>query len=131
LRARSRCKCNYPRRMVGNLAQLVTIHCHNPAELVDAFEGVRIKAPRPSWQLEAECRGVGTEHYFGRAPSPLAADACQRCTVSAQCLDYALTHELFGWWAGTSERARRRLRKGITNPDPLCVAPSDATQGGH
>jgi WhiB family redox-sensing transcriptional regulator len=40
-----------------------------------------------------------------------AKTVCARCTVRADCLDYALTEEIhFGVWGGTSEKERRALR---------------------
>ena len=116
--------------MAGNLLDVVNLYAFDPADLVAGSVG---GAGRqwPSWQADAACLGIGAEDYFGRALSPEAAQRCAQCAVAGACLEYALAGDLFGWWAGTSERARRRLRKGITNPDPLCVAPGDGTQGGH
>jgi hypothetical protein len=34
---------------------------------------------------------------------------CNRCLVQAECLRYALDHDLDGIWGGTTVRQRRRL----------------------
>ena len=85
------------------------------------------------WMQRGSCRfePPGTFFPSDGVGGDAARRICATCKVQAACLEYALAGDLFGWWAGTSERARRRLRKGITNPDPLCVAPGDGTQGGH
>ena len=40
----------------------------------------------------------------------VARSICAECPVKAECLEYALDHENYGMWAGTSERGRRRIR---------------------
>jgi WhiB family redox-sensing transcriptional regulator len=46
----------------------------------------------------------------------VARAICDRCPVTAECLEYALANnEVHGCWGGTSERERRKLlreRKG-------------------
>lgn len=36
---------------------------------------------------------------------------CDDCPQKVDCLNYALYHEMFGIWGGTTERERKLLRK--------------------
>ena len=66
------------------------------------------------WQTNAACHEVDPEIFFPErgGSSKAARTVCNRCSVRAQCLEYALNNkEQFGIWGGTSERERRRIRK--------------------
>jgi WhiB family redox-sensing transcriptional regulator len=68
---------------------------------------------RPRWQTLAACKGERVEIFIPDrgAPTARAKQLCARCTVRAECLKYALAiPDLVGYWAGTNERERRRLR---------------------
>jgi WhiB family redox-sensing transcriptional regulator len=82
------------------------------AERGDVFDSL---FQRPAWHALAACRGKGTDAFFPDRGEPLddARAVCAGCPVRRECLDFALegsTH-LYGVWAGTSERERRRLRR--------------------
>lgn len=73
------------------------------------------------WRREAACRGVPTAEYFtndnGRVGvSPEVVARCSRCPVREECLEWAVAHEEYGFWGGTTarERARMRSRRGIS-----------------
>lgn len=83
------------------------------------------------WRDQAACRGYRTSIFVpsdGDTPhavDPTAAALCDGCPVRPDCLDYALNHTVHGYWGGTSERQRRRLRRlhgivptHLTIPDP-------------
>ena len=67
------------------------------------------------WKQAAACQGADTEAFYreGRRVSD-ALWYCRRCPVTAECLSYALEHEVeflrFGVWGGTSARQRARHR---------------------
>lgn len=67
------------------------------------------------WMRDAACAGMDVELFFparGESTATIKA-TCAGCPVAAECLDYALRNgEKFGIWGGTSERERRRLRRG-------------------
>jgi WhiB family transcriptional regulator, redox-sensing transcriptional regulator len=68
---------------------------------------------RPRWQTLGACRGERVEMFIPDrgGPTARAKQLCARCTVRAECLRYALAvPDLVGYWAGTNERERRRLR---------------------
>jgi WhiB family redox-sensing transcriptional regulator len=51
-------------------------------------------------------------------PTARAKQLCARCTVQTECLKYALAvPDLVGYWAGTNERERRRLRAASRRVD--------------
>lgn len=66
------------------------------------------------WMADARCRTLPPAVFF---PVDLtgvvqAKRICAVCTVTTSCLEYALEHNLeHGVWGGTSERARRKLRR--------------------
>lgn len=72
-----------------------------------------------SWREHAACRDSAPELFFPIGATGLALaqiDAakavCDRCTVRAECLEFALeTNQEAGVWGGTSEDERRHLRR--------------------
>jgi WhiB family transcriptional regulator, redox-sensing transcriptional regulator len=71
------------------------------------------------WQADALCAELPEAEadalfFPERGQSSKAAKAlCAKCSVRAECLAYALEGgDRFGIWGGTSERERRRLRRG-------------------
>ena len=68
---------------------------------------------RPRWQTVGACRGERVEMFIPDrgGPTARAKQLCARCTVRAECLRYSLAvPDLVGYWAGTNERERRKLR---------------------
>ena len=66
------------------------------------------------WQDAALCAEVGDDFWFPEkgGSTRAAKRVCRACTVSAECLDYALAHdERFGIWGGFSERERRVIKQ--------------------
>lgn len=81
-----------------------------------------------AWADDAACRDLDPDLFYiegGAAIAPEVAAACRTCPVHTDCHTWALRRERFGYWAGTSERARRKLRRtlGITlaEPEPLAT----------
>lgn len=71
---------------------------------------------------EAACKGQESKLWFADSDGApgmsrmmwegfeKAKLVCAQCPVSAECLDYALTHRIqHGIWGGKSEKERRRL----------------------
>jgi len=79
---------------------------------------------RPPWHASAACRGSGTDAFIigrGAAAAAMAKARaiCDRCTVTVQCLDYALADvDVVGVWGATTAQQRRQLRRDATNPGP-------------
>lgn len=75
---------------------------------------VNIAEEDKSWQDYANCLGVDPDLFFPErgASTREAKEVCRGCTVSHECLEYALLNgEKFGIWGGKSERERRRIRR--------------------
>lgn len=80
------------------------------------------------WKLLARCRDMDPAifyppitHKVYSAPKKEAARACAECSVRDACWDYAMRHEDYGYWAGTSDVERRQLRKVLG----IALEPSD------
>lgn len=76
---------------------------------------VRHVMPPQSWADDALCQRVDPDAFFpeqsNRAAAEPAIQACRRCPVTTQCLDYALTNgEEYGVWGGLTVRERRQLK---------------------
>ena len=70
------------------------------------------------WVPLAACKDIADPDVFfatdGRSHIDLLKRICDICPVQAECLDYALAHNEYGWWGGTSRKERRRLLGGGT-----------------
>jgi len=66
------------------------------------------------WRAAAACRqGGDPDAFFANGSVPkVARTVCGRCPVRAECLAWALDHDVrFGVWGGLSARQRSRLRR--------------------
>ncbi len=69
-------------------------------------------APLGAWRDRAVCVTADPEIFYPDKGGSVteAKRVCAHCPVTAECLDYALTHdEWWGVWGGMSEQERRRL----------------------
>jgi WhiB family transcriptional regulator, redox-sensing transcriptional regulator len=72
------------------------------------------------WRTRSACRDTDPELFFpigatGNALEQIAAakSICAQCTVTSECLEFALaTNQEAGVWGNTTEEERRKLRKG-------------------
>ena len=72
----------------------------------------RSSAKTTAWMAAGACRDADPSVFFPNdgVGVEVARTICKRCSVRAQCLDYAIAlHIEHGVWGGTSERARRRV----------------------
>lgn len=67
------------------------------------------------WMDDALCREIDGELFFPdeRVVPHEARKACRLCTVQAECLEYALEHNVEGVWAGTTALQRREIKRGV------------------
>ena len=71
-----------------------------------------------SWMAEGACRAYPPNTFF---PSDgvgvdRARKICATCTVTAQCLEYALSNHIdHGVWGGCSERERQSTKPLLTS----------------
>jgi WhiB family redox-sensing transcriptional regulator len=72
-----------------------------------------------AWRNRSACRDTDPELFFpigttGAAVEQItvAKSLCARCTVRAECLEFAFeTQQESGVWGGLTEDERRKLRK--------------------
>ena len=76
---------------------------------------------RLTWQSKAACVEVDPALFFperGGGGSRMAKAICERCSVRARCLDWALEFEEFGVFGGTTPEERKQLRRQRGIPSP-------------
>jgi WhiB family redox-sensing transcriptional regulator len=99
-------------------AEIVWMLSTDESDQADLGQWLARLTRRPSWHTEAACRGAGTDAFIiGRgcnaAVNARARAICAGCTVSEQCLSYALEDvDTVGIWAGTTGQQRRAMRAG-------------------
>lgn len=75
------------------------------------------------------CRGMEWDGFFADPPPGKPAEVpesvariCAACPVRQTCLDWALAHDEWGVWAGTSRKVRESLARGIRRAKcPACA----------
>ena len=72
------------------------------------------------WLQDANCKGASTRVFFiyredknQRQRREAAYTICRECVVRQECLDYAIVNNEVGIWGGTTDKARRLLRRHI------------------
>lgn len=76
-----------------------------------------------SWRDQAACRSESTELFMPQSSDPSRAKAlCYSCVVSAECLEFALTTESIGIWAGTEFKERFHLQMSSVEAAPMFPA---------
>lgn len=83
---------------------------HEPSTLTQ-----ELHARRPAWMRRGACRGADPDIFFPSrgARSDAARTYCDTCPVARECRSYAVADPYtLGWWGGTTEGDRRRLRRG-------------------
>ena len=68
------------------------------------------------WQQKGNCyvQKLPVQLFYpgpGQVISRDIVDACASCPVKKECLEHALIFEKYGYWGGTSEKSRIRIRK--------------------
>lgn len=71
------------------------------------------------WE-QANCRGTLTDMWYVEGHNAWAEykklrRVCDNCPIMAECAEYAIRHEQWGFWAGMGprERGEIRARRGI------------------
>lgn len=79
-----------------------------------------IKVDVPLWDGSEACAGIGVElfyddnrktEYQNRIHHEKLVDICRSCPRLNECFAYAVHHEQYGFWAGTTEKQRNEIRK--------------------
>ena len=69
-----------------------------------------------TWMQHAACKGSDHSKFFiNKGQTKMMRETfkiCQICVVKTSCLNFALDNYETGIWGGTSERERKKIRKG-------------------
>lgn len=73
----------------------------------------------------ASCAGIAVDLFYPEDGQPEYVQhlrrVCAECPILAECFDWALHKEIYGFWAGTTKAERKRIRKdrNILEPNYL------------
>ncbi len=73
----------------------------------------------PSFTGDEPCTQAGTEVYYveddnvasWKLHSYVVKSLCSQCEMRGPCLEWALHHEIHGYWGGKSPEERKKIRK--------------------
>lgn len=75
---------------------------------------LKLKYNQSMWE-GAACAGLDTELFFPLEKQSVSLQMyrklCTECPVFETCLEWAVVHERYGIWAGTSENEREKIRR--------------------
>ena len=74
------------------------------------------------WEFEEPlCSEVGVEMFYtddkdekridSMSTYAMASSICRKCTHIAECADWAIKNELFGFWGGLTPKDRTNIRR--------------------
>lgn len=77
------------------------------------------------WMRLGACKGVSTGIFFlgddDQIPGEAVRAMCEGCPVREQCLQWALSHDEYGYWGGTTRTQREAILSGRDRVKcPLC-----------
>lgn len=82
--------------------------------MLDIFDLGYGRDNTPHWQDSALCAQTDPDIFFpekGGSTTP-ATSVCAQCPVRAECLEYAISHDIrHGIWGGMSDNDRRRISR--------------------
>lgn len=82
------------------------------AVLMEGGDWPELIFERPAWYRDAACRGMPSHRFFPNLGELIEVrTTCASCPVREPCLELALETDERGFWGGTSERDRARLRR--------------------
>ena len=67
-----------------------------------------------NWRASANCAGLDTELFFPDrgGVENVIKKICKNCSVKVECAEFAISiPEIMGYWGGTNERQRQKIRK--------------------
>lgn len=73
---------------------------------------------------QAACVTTNPDDYFSDSPPTEAMkEICLGCPVFQQCRVYSVINEEYGYWAATTEKDRRRIRRDQNQMDLILFSP--------
>ena len=101
-----------------NRAEIAWMLSTDESDQADLGQWLAELTRRPSWHSRAACRGHSPSAFVlargaNAAVMARARAVCDRCTVTEECLAFALADPYaMGVWGGTTGRQRRAMRAG-------------------
>lgn len=62
-----------------------------------------------SWQFQGTCSEPENHDAEAGRRAKLAREACAKCPVITECLEFALNNDAYGIWANTNRTERKRM----------------------
>jgi WhiB family redox-sensing transcriptional regulator len=101
-----------------NRAEVVWMLSTDGSDQADPLQWLAELTRRPEWHADAACRGADPAAFVlargaNAAVMARARAVCDRCTVTEECLAFALADPYaMGVWGGTTGRQRKLMRTG-------------------
>lgn len=73
--------------------------------------------PKVIWEKRAACKDSDTEIYFPERNIKLidySKRSCNICPVQGNCMTYAIAHDEYGMWGGTTRAERKNMGREFT-----------------
>jgi WhiB family transcriptional regulator, redox-sensing transcriptional regulator len=69
--------------------------------------------PAPRWQRHAACAGADVAAFYPERGVQVgqARALCRRCPVADVCLRWAVEHDEYGLWGGTTREERKAMER--------------------
>jgi WhiB family redox-sensing transcriptional regulator len=81
---------------------------------LDALVAQRCRANVEPWRAQANCRGIPLDVFFEPEHEATALATCAACSVTDECLGFAVdTGLLEGVYGGTTGAQRRRAKRFV------------------
>jgi len=83
-----------------------------------------------SWHKKAACRDLSTDIFFPNnyndSSIKEAKQICSSCPVKVECFQDAISNNVYGIWAGTTEHQRRNIVNNYYNGQHKVVTLKEA-----
>jgi len=79
----------------------------------------RLEVQKIIFAEQANCKNSDPEAFFTEEKAStypnirMLRKICSACPVANECLDYALKHEVMGYWGNTTEYQRKDIRRKL------------------
>lgn len=70
-----------------------------------------------NWMDDGDCRQTNLDFFSIEATEEMY-NICKNCPVNKSCFNHAIRYESFGFWAGTTEKERFKIRKKLNLEEP-------------
>ena len=83
-----------------------------------------------SWHQRAACKDLSPDiffpHNYNDSSTKEAKEICSSCPVKVECFQDAISNNVYGIWAGTTEHQRRNIVNNYYNSEYKVVTLKEA-----